>query len=475
MLRHDSRRVEENDVFIALRGTQADGHAFIGQALDRGASLIICEDESGVPEGACRLVVKDTRPLLGPLAQAFQGWPARELRLTGVTGTNGKTTVATLAWQALQELGVKASLLGTVAKKIGEEELQSRLTTADPVEMAADMRRMADAGSTHLVMEVSSHALDQRRVEGLRFEVAAFTNLSHDHLDYHGEMENYARAKKRLFDGLPEQSAAVVNADDGQADYMVNDCGARLMRFGFEPRPSQPDSWHPCRLLESGAGGLLLEVDGRRISSPLVGRFNAYNVAQSWLICRALGFDGGESARALASCPGAPGRLEKVRAPGRKNQPLVLVDYAHTPDALQNVLSTLAGMKEEGGALHVVFGCGGDRDKSKRPRMAAVAEQGADRVTVTSDNPRCEEPDTIIDDIMEGFSRPGSVTRIADRREAIRRTVLEASPSGIILIAGKGHETYQEIRGERYDFDDREIARRALMQRNGNPKTEEVA
>lgn len=469
-LRQDSRRVEEEDVFVAVRGTQADGHAFIGQALERGASVIICENERNVPDTACRLVVDDTRALLGPLAQAFEGRPARDMRIIGITGTNGKTTVATLLWQVLRQLGLNASLLGTVSKRIGERKLDSGLTTADPIEIADDMRRMREAGSTHLVMEVSSHALDQRRTEGFEFEVAAFTNLSHDHLDYHGSTEAYAAAKRRLFEGLPPESAAVINADDDYAGYMTETCGARLLQFGFTETADIP-----CRILESGRGGLTLRVGRHRFSSPLLGRFNAYNLAQAFLTGHALGLQGEEVAEALSACPGAPGRLERVETGERGEQPLVLVDYAHTPDALEKVLETLAGMREGRQRLHVIFGCGGNRDDAKRPRMAAVAERRADRVTVTSDNPRCEEPDKIIDDIMEGFSSPGSVGRITDRREAIRRVILEASSDEIILIAGKGHETYQEIAGERYPFDDREIARRALRQRNGNPKTEEVA
>lgn len=478
-LRQDSRRVVEGDVFIAVRGTQVDGHAFIGQAVDLGASVIICEhppeglrlpEDAGEGNAPCLLLVDDTRRLLGPLAQAFHGHPARELKIMGVTGTNGKTTVATLAWQVLHRLGVTASLLGTVAKKIGGEELGSRLTTADPIELAADMRRMVDAGSTHLVMEVSSHALDQQRTGGIDFEVAAFTNLSHDHLDYHEDMTDYARAKKKLFDGLKPGTAAVINADDAWADFICEDTPARVIRFSFEDAGGVE-----CQILRGGSRGLTLKVGAQQIESPLLGPFNAYNVAQAFLLCREFGFPERRIAQALADAPGAPGRLERVSGSGAHGLPLVLVDYAHTPDALENVLSTLAAMKVKDQQLHVIFGCGGDRDADKRPRMADVAETLADRVTVTSDNPRSEDPEAIIDDIMEGFSHPEKVTRIADRRRAIRQSVLQADRHQIILIAGKGHETYQEIQGRRFDFDDRRVARDALMQRNGNPKTEEVA
>ncbi|MDZ7773103.1 MAG: UDP-N-acetylmuramoyl-L-alanyl-D-glutamate--2,6-diaminopimelate ligase [Balneolaceae bacterium] len=478
-LRQDSRRVVEGDVFIAVRGTQVDGHAFAGQAVDLGASVLICEhepegfrmpEEHGEENTTCLLLVDDTRRLLGPLAQAFHGHPARELKVVAVTGTNGKTTVATLAWQVLHRLGVAASLLGTVAKKIGAEELDTRLTTADPIELAADMRRMVDAGSTHLVMEVSSHALDQQRTGGIDFEVGAFTNLSHDHLDYHKDMSAYAGAKKKLFDAMKSGTAAVINADDAWGDFMCQDTPARVIRFSYEGAGGVD-----CRILHGGSNGLTLKVGGQQVESPLLGPFNAYNVAQAFLICREFGFPERRIAQALADAPGAPGRLERVAGSGEQERPLVLVDYAHTPDALENVLSTLAAMKNNDQELHVIFGCGGDRDTDKRPRMADVAETLADRVTVTSDNPRSEDPEAIIDDIMEGFSHPDRVTRLADRRRAIRQAVLQADGRQIILIAGKGHETYQEIQGRRLDFDDRRVARDALMQRNGNPETEEVA
>lgn len=457
MITQDSRKVTEGSVFIAVEGLKRDGHAFIGDAIARGASVIITEKPFYTEKKVCILEVADSRSLVGPLAQAFYGNPADKMKLIGITGTNGKTTVATLVYQALQKLGTTPSLLGTVAKRIGTKTLDSRLTTADPVELASDMQQMVRAGSTHLVMEVSSHALDQQRIDGLDFLVAAFTNLSHDHLDYHNTLDDYARSKKKLFDGLNPDAWAVINADDEKSEYMVLDCDAQIINFSFHSALSAD-----CKIISSTADGLQISVDGYTVNSSLVGRFNAYNIAESFLICRALGYEGRHTAEALSGSPGAAGRLERVQSTKREKQPLVLVDYAHTPDALENVLETLADLKTEKQKLHVIFGCGGDRDKTKRPVMAAISEQYADLVTVTSDNPRSENADTIIDQIMEGFSNADAVIRRTDRRTAIRHAIQNSDENTIILIAGKGHETYQEIGDKRIDFDDRKIALKAL-------------
>lgn len=477
-LTQDSRRVSEGSVFIAVRGTQVDGHMFIENAISRGASIIICEDAYYTEDkDVCVLEVEDTRALVGPLAQEFEGNPAGKMTLIGITGTNGKTTVATLVYQALRRLGSRPALLGTVAKRINDEVLESLLTTADPIELARDMRKMVEANTSHVVMEVSSHALDQKRVAGLDFAVAGFTNLSHDHLDYHHSLDEYAAAKKILFDGLDTRAWAVANGDDPNTETILHDCRAGIVRFGFE---NETDVH--CRLLSNTSTGIELEIDGTRCTSPLVGYFNAYNVALAFLVCRVLGFDEARIADALSDAGGAAGRLERVQSDDRTDQPVVLVDYAHTPAALENVLKTLEELKTEQQLLHVIFGCGGDRDSAKRPKMAAVAERHADLVTVTSDNPRNEDPDAIIDDIMEGFRNPAGVTRIPDRREAIEAAVADADPDRIILVAGKGHETYQEVKGKRHRFDDRQVARAALTGRapdstgdgNTNAKSGEV-
>lgn len=455
----DSREVKENSVFIAIRGTQVDGHLFLEDAIKRGARVIICEESYYSDEDICVIEVENTQKLAGPLAQAFAGNPAQKLSIIGITGTNGKTTTATLVYQVLTSAGKKASLLGTVNKRILENEFDSKLTTADPIELADDMKAMAEAGSEYLVMEVSSHALHQDRVAGFDFKVAAFTNLSHDHLDYHETLDEYAKAKKLLFDQLSEDSTAVVNIDDPYGTEMLNDCSSRKMLLSFNNNET-------AYILENSAKGLSIIVDGEKIVSPLAGTFNAYNIGTAFLICKALGLEPKDISEALSKAKGAPGRMEPVTI-GDTNVPLVIVDYAHTPDALQNVLSTLSSVKDAEQKLTVVFGAGGDRDTSKRPQMAKVAEEFADLIIVTSDNPRTENPDLIIADILDGFEKLDNVKSITNRKEAIKKAIDVASENEIILIAGKGHEDYQEINGERHYFDDREIAREFLTIKAG--------
>lgn len=468
MLRQDSRKVESGDVFIAIKGFQVDGHSFIDDAIANGAAVIICEVPFYTDKEVSVVEVSDTRSLIGPLAQAFHDNPAKKLTLIGITGTNGKTTVANLVYQTLQKLGGHPSLLGTVAKHIGNQELESKLTTSDPIELAADMAKMVEAGSTHLVMEVSSHALDQQRVDGIDFQIAAFTNISHDHLDYHDDLKSYAESKKKLFDNLSTDAIAVINGDDDQASFIVMDCPAKVIDFSFK-KALEVD----CQVLSNTMEGLVVRIGKVMVESPLVGTFNAYNLSQAFLICQSMGYDSEKVKNALESCNGAAGRLERVEGSG-EGKPVVLVDYAHTPDALENVASTLSDIKSEGRTLHIVFGCGGNRDKTKRPKMAGIADQYGDKVTVTSDNPRDEDPDSIIDDIMKGFNDPKKITRITDRKKAIEQAINEGNANTMILIAGKGHETYQEVAGKRQDFDDRAIARAALGNNNVNPKKEDT-
>jgi UDP-N-acetylmuramoyl-L-alanyl-D-glutamate--2,6-diaminopimelate ligase len=466
----DSRSISPGDIFIAIKGTQTDGHNYISSAVEQGASVIISEQELSGDLPAALLRVKDTRSLLSPLAQKLAGDPAKELLMIGVTGTNGKTTVATLVWQVLRKLGHGAALLGTISKKINDEVMTSRLTTADPIELAADMQKMVAAGCRYMVMEVSSHALHQKRVEGLRFEVAAYTNLSHDHLDYHQTMEEYAAAKKMLFDSLSKTCWAITNADDEYGMYMVQDTEARVLDFSF-----RGNALINGRVEETSAAGTSIGVEGIKVYTPLIGYFNAVNVLEAMVICTALGFDGKTIASVLGECKGAEGRMERVSINGNEGEhPVVIVDYAHTPDALKNVASTLADLKTDSQKLIIVFGCGGDRDKSKRPAMAKIAETYADEVIVTSDNPRSEDPVAIIEDITEGFSKDFSYRAIPSRKEAIHVAISEADGDTIVLIAGKGHETYQEINGIRKHFDDREEASTALSWRKGQTKNCEV-
>ena len=454
----DSREVKEGSVFIAVRGTQVDGHMFLEDAIGRGAKVVICEESYYTDEDICVIEVENTQKLAGPIAQAFAGNPGEKLKVVGITGTNGKTTTATLVYQVLSSCGREASLLGTVSKRILDDEFDSKLTTSDPIELANDMKIMADAGSEYLVMEVSSHALHQHRTAGFDFEVAAFTNLSHDHLDYHETLDEYAKAKKILFDQLSESSAAVINIDDQHGRYMVENCAAKK-----EPLSFNNDSAY---ILENSADGISVIVDGQKIESPLVGKFNAYNIGLAYWVCKCLGLDPKEITKALKTAKGAAGRMETVTVEG-EGLPLVIVDYAHTPDALQNVLSTLSAVKDASQKLTVVFGAGGDRDTSKRPEMAKVSEELADKIIVTSDNPRTENPDLIITDILDGFENLDNVKSITNRKDAIERAITEAAENEIILIAGKGHEDYQEVNGERYHFDEREIAREFLTKKAG--------
>lgn len=450
----DSREAVDHSVFIAIRGTRVDGHMFIEDAIERGASVVICEESFYSQDDVCVIEVENTKKLAGIIAQEYAGNPAEKLQVIGITGTNGKTTTATLVYQVLRACNRKASLLGTVSKRILDQEISSKLTTSDPIELAYDMQKMVEAGSEYLVMEVSSHALDQQRVAGVSFKVAAFTNLSHDHLDYHETLDEYAKAKRLLFDTLSEQSHAVVNVDDKFGDFMLENCKAQKSLISF-----RDDSAY---ILENTANGITIIIDGEKIESPLVGKFNAYNLGEAYLICKALGIDSKEIVEALSMAKGAPGRMESIKGSG-DHGPLVIVDYAHTPDALQNVLSTLSAVKDVTQKLTVVFGAGGDRDSSKRPEMAKVSELFADKVIVTSDNPRTENPDVIIADIIAGFDKLDKVSSVTNRREAIEKAVTEAEVDEIILIAGKGHEDYQEVNGQRHHFDDREIAAELLQ------------
>lgn len=460
LLCQDSRKVTPGDIFIAIRGLSSDGHKFIKKAVSNGATIIISEEKSADVDNVAQIIVKDTRSLIGLLAQKMEGNPAESLTIVGITGTNGKTTVATLVWQVLTDLGQPASLLGTVEKRFNRtQSADSALTTADPIEIARDMKKMVQMGSKFLVMEVSSHALEQQRTAGIPFYAGVFTNLSHDHLDYHKTEENYAAAKKKLFDGLDSTSWAITNVDDSYGEWMVKDTRAKIIGLSFEQH-----STVQANVVDADATGTQIDIEDLQLKTSLIGRFNAYNAVQAVLALTALGFDGSHIADSFASCTGAPGRMERVNSePSPEDEPIVVVDYAHTPDALENVSKTLAGLKKEGQKLTILFGCGGDRDKTKRPKMAVVAETYGDNVMVTSDNPRTEKPETIIEDILAGFSNRSAVSYDPSRRAAIEKAVMDASDGDIVLIAGKGHETYQETDGERSHFDDREEARAALQ------------
>ena len=451
----DSRAVTPGGAFVAVRGTEADGHAFIEDAIEGGARLVVCE---AVPAGARErfpetvfAAVADTRVALAATAAALYDDPAAALRMVGVTGTNGKTTVAWLVHHLLEALGTTTGLLSTVEVRAGDATETTSLTTPGPVELQRTLRRMVDQGCGACAMEVSSHALDQRRVHGIDYEVAAFTNLTADHLDYHGTPRAYRDAKKNLFDGLGPDATALYNADDEAGPEMVADTAARTVSFALDREADIRPT-----LLDSTVDGLRLAIDGRERAFRLAGRFNAYNLGAAYGVGRALGHGPDAVLDALAATPPVPGRFEPLRFPDGRT---VVVDYAHTPDALDTILEAVRDTMPEDATLWCVFGCGGDRDATKRPAMGRIAEQRADRVLATSDNPRTEDPEAILDAIREGVQRPDAMQWIVDREAAIAAAAEASAPGDVVVIAGKGHETDQVIGTEKHPFDDRKIAR----------------
>ena len=455
-LADDSRDVRGGETFVAVRGTEADGHSFIDNAIENGARLVVCED---VPEaarerfpGAAFATVSDSRVAVAEMAAALYGDPADALRLVGVTGTNGKTTVAFLVHHLLETVGETTGLLSTVEVRMGAETTKTDLTTPGPIELHRTLRRMVENDCTACAMEVSSHALDQERVHGLDFEVAVYTNLTTDHLDYHGTLRAYQEAKKKLFDGLSAGATALYNADDDAGEQMVADTDAETVSFALDAAADIRAEIRGSRI-----EGLRLAIDGHEESFRLAGRFNAYNLAAAYGAGWALEYHTEPVLDALADAPPVPGRFEQLAF---EDGPTVVVDYAHTPDALETVLRALRDAVPADATLWCVFGCGGDRDASKRDTMGRIAEQGADRVIVTSDNPRTENPEAIIDDIRRGVSRPEEMDWMVDREAAIRAAAKGAGPDDVVLIAGKGHETYQTVGTDKQPFDDRKIARK---------------
>ena len=457
-LADDSRKVRDGGGFIAVRGTDADGHDFIEGAADNGAQLVVCEtvpDEARTRFPRTLFVrVSDSRAALAHLAATFYGDPATALRLVGVTGTNGKTTVAFLVHHLLNALGESTGLISTIEVRTGVIATNATLTTPGTLALHRTFRRMVDDGCQACAMEVSSHALDQRRTHAVDFDTAVFTNLSSEHLDYHDSMADYRDAKKRLFDDLDAGGTAVVNADDEAKAAMVADTKAGVVTYGVH----DPTADIKVNVLRSTIDGLRLTIDGHERAFRLAGRFNAYNLAAAYGAARSLGYGAAEALDALAEVPPVPGRFETLRF---EDGTTVVVDYAHTPDALENILQAIrATTTRPSATLWCVFGCGGDRDASKRRTMGTVAEHYADRLIVTSDNPRTEEPEAIMNDIRRGMSQPGDVQWIVDREAAIRTAAAQAAPGDVVLIAGKGHETYQQIGSEKRPFDDRAMARR---------------
>jgi len=460
----DSRRAQDGDCFVAVRGTATDGHRYIAQAVAAGCTAVVCEDPTAVPPGTARAVVADTRRAIGPLAQAALGWPSRRLRVVGVTGTNGKTTFTYLLREILAAVGRRVGLFGTVVYDTTARTARARTTTPGAVELAELMAEAAAAGATDLLMEVSSHALDQRRTDGIELAVGVFTNLTLDHLDYHGTMEDYAAAKRRLFESLRPGATAVLNRDDPHSEEMASAAGEGTAKLWYGLSPAA-DLYAQVRAVDLSGSRFVINWAGRsaEVATALVGRHNVLNCLAAAAAAVALGVELEVIASALGRVSCVPGRLQRVPAEVPFH---VLVDYAHTDDALKNVLSALAPIKGDG-RLILVFGCGGDRDRTKRPRMAAVAEGYADHIFVTSDNPRSEEPMAIIEEILTGFSALGrSKLRVEpDRRKAIAAALDAARPGDVVLIAGKGHEDYQIIGSRRVHFDDLQTAGELLRRR----------
>ncbi len=449
----DSRVAGAGSGFIAVKGTTVDGHDFIPTALTQGAAVIFCETPPvEMPEKATVVVVGDTARAAGLLADRFYGHPSSQLRIVGVTGTNGKTTCATLLYQLYSAMGFRAGLLSTVENKIGTETVAATHTTPDAVSLHALLRRMADAGCTHAFMEVSSHAVVQQRIAGVQFAGGIFTNITHDHLDYHGTFDAYIRAKKSFFDALPKDSFALVNADDKRGGVMLQNTTAQQCTYSLR----EPATFK-AKVLENGIAGLVLSIDGEEAHFRMIGTFNAYNLLAVYGAAVLLGEEKSTVLPALTALSGAAGRFETLRSPQKGI--LGIVDYAHTPDALLNVLATINQLKTGDQDVITIVGCGGNRDAAKRPVMAAAACEHSSKAILTSDNPRFENPEAILDEMETELSpaQKRRALRIADRREAIRTACMLARPGDIILVAGKGHETYQEIGGIKHPFDDRRI------------------
>ena len=446
----DSRKVQPLGLFVAIEGASVDGHDFIDQAINLGASCIVCErmpEQS--PEHVTVIQVKSSASALGHIASAFHDHPSRDMKVVAVTGTNGKTTTVTLLHQLYRLLDRKVGMLGTVENRIVDRVVPATHTTPDALSLQALLRDMADAGCTHVFMEASSHAIVQERMTGTHLTGAVFTNITHDHLDYHGDFNGYIKAKKQLFDRLPASSFAAVNADDPHAEDMVADTKAKVVTMAIQGVADER-----ARLIENQITGLVLHLDGQELYSQLVGGFNASNLLAVYVVSKLLRTDKINALTQMSLLQPPAGRFERVPA---RDGITAIVDYAHTPDALDNVLKTIAHVRTGGENVITVIGCGGDRDAAKRPMMARSATQGSDRVILTSDNPRTEDPGNILKDMERGLDpiEKRKCLSIVDRREAIRTAAALAEPGDIVLVAGKGHETYQEIHGERHPFDDR--------------------
>ena len=455
----DSRKVELNDVFVAIKGTASDGHEFIETAARQGALAIICEDlPANVVNGVTYVKVKNSQRALAIMASNYYGNPSENLKLVGVTGTNGKTTIASLLYQLFTKAGYKVGLLSTVQILVGDEVYKATHTTPDSLSINYYLKLMNDAGVEYCFMEVSSHGIAQHRTSGLNFTGGIFTNLSHDHLDYHNSFAEYRDVKKRFFDELPSTAFALVNADDKNGPVMIQNTKARKYTYALK---SYAD--YKARILENEFSGLLLKLNEQEVWTKLIGTFNAYNILAIFAASELLGLKTMESLRLISELTSVAGRFQYFIS---ETKVTAIVDYAHTPDALENVLQTINSIRTKNEELITVVGCGGDRDKTKRPKMGKIASALSTKVVFTSDNPRTEDPEQIIQEVEAGVEPHNfkKIMSITNRRQAIKTACQLAKPNDIILIAGKGHETYQEINGVRTDFNDLEIVTEYLKE-----------
>lgn len=457
-LTFDSRDAKAGSVFFAIVGSVRDGHDFIPQVIEQGCKVLIVSKEVEATEDVNVIVVENTQEALAIMAHNFYGEPSKEIKLVGVTGTNGKTTITTLLHKLYTALGYQTGLLSTVVNKICDREIPATHTTPDPIRLNALLREMIDEGCAYCFMEVSSHAIHQHRISGLRFAGGIFTNITHDHLDYHKTFKEYIDVKKSFFDHLPKTAFALTNLDDKNGEVMLQNSSARRRTYSL-----RSVSDYKAKVLENQFSGLVMTIQGKEIWTRLIGDFNAYNLLAVYATAIELGEEDDEVLTVLSQLDSVDGRFQYLRSPGGIT---AIVDYAHTPDALLNVLKTIGNIRTKNETVFTVVGCGGDRDKTKRPEMASIACELSDKVVLTSDNPRSEDPNDILNDMMAGVDPVGfkKTLSIVDREQAIKTAVSMAEPNDIILIAGKGHEKYQEIKGVKHDFDDLAIVQKLFKQ-----------
>lgn len=447
----DSRKAKKGSVFFAIEGTVNDGHNFIPQVIEAGCEIIIAQKEQEVPENINLILVNDTQEAMAIMANNFFDEPSKNLKLIGITGTNGKTTIVTLLFNLYKSLGFQTGLISTVVNKIGDRAIPATHTTPNSIELNRLLAEMVEEGISHCFMEVSSHAIHQHRTTGIHFSGGAFTNISHDHLDYHKTFKEYINVKKKFFDDLPKEAFALTNSDDKNGEVMLQNTKATKRYYSMK---SVSD--YKVKVLENEFSGLVLNINGTEIWTKLIGDFNAYNLLCVYGISQELGEDSTEVLTELSQLTSVEGRFQYVKS---STEITAIVDYAHTPDALENVLKTIGNIRTKNESVFTVVGCGGDRDKTKRPEMARIACELSDKVILTNDNPRTEDPQAILDDMMEGVdgSQFKKTLCIPDRAQAIKTAISMAEPKDIILVAGKGHEKYQDINGVKHDFDDKKI------------------